>query len=738
MNDGAETTQSYKQFREAILVTILNIAIAVSFLSIFSALFLDIPFEGILSSSICLVYSIFVRYALKNYSYRVSAFLFLGFLFVFLPVNHYFTHTTGQGAIWWYSLLPMVFVFFLGKEFALAASLATGIVAASMDLLLIKVGTDPVNTISALDITNAFFHAVSIFVCGWISYYFEKYRELSETTLVNTKGELNLLQEKKINEEKLMEAKEEAVKVTEELKNKQNQLDDILANSPGIVYQFHTDADANIQFTYVSDQLLKVYEVEPGELQNNIALILDMVHENDIDSLKDMIIESSETLRMFQWKGRIITGKNNQKYVSVSNIPRKNPDGSVVWNGILLDITKEKEMETELFHQKKLLETSSRLASLGEISAGIAHEINNPLAIILLKLDDLREQCSVQISNNPDILKGFDYIDNAVSRICKIVDSLRYLSKERNANKDDFCRIYTEAKMSLELVRELYRNKGIKISDNITNSETLIHSPSTFVHQILLNLVSNAKDATMNTPDPEINIEIFEQNRFVCLSVEDNGPGIPKNIKDRIFEPFFTTKGVDNGTGIGLSMCYSMIRGVGGKLICESSSKGTKFTCFFEIVEKTSATSKPKLSSNTNKILKNSSNKIKVLVVDDELNFLNILCEKLTNMGYEATPSSSGIDALKTVKQSQFEVIISDQKMPKMTGTDFYREIKTNDLAKNSFKIIMSGHIDPESGSINIDKGMYNIDAIIQKPFKISSLISLLEKIPVEYKGKSA
>ena len=432
------------------------------------------------------------------------------------------------------------------------------------------------------------------------------------------------------------------------------------------------------------------------------------------------------------WRGEIKNKRKDGTYywVDSSIVPIKDKNGKIEkYISVRFDITAKraheelvKEMEYELSHQKKLLETSSRLASLGEISAGIAHEINNPLAIMLLKLDDLKEQYSQQSAIDSDAMKSFEFIDDAINRISNITSGLKYLSKGRNSNQNEACNIYFEVKRSFDLVRELYRNKGIKISNNSKKSKTLVQCPSTYIHQILLNLISNAKDALANNPDAEIKINVVEAGDSVSLIVEDNGPGIPPDIQERIFEPFFTTKGVDEGTGIGLSMCFSMVNAVDGKLICDSNNQGTKFECKFNLAQKAKrACDLQAVNSNEGRNI-SSTNTIKILLVEDEAGFLEILADELSKIGHMVTSANSAILALEIVKKEYFDVIISDRNMPQMDGTQFFAEIKAHNLAENTFKILMSARI-------NVDKEKYGIDATIMKPFRIKSLIPLLANV---------
>ncbi|MFK7827234.1 MAG: PAS domain-containing protein [Oligoflexales bacterium] len=515
------------------------------------------------------------------------------------------------------------------------------------------------------------------------------------------------------------------VRLSEELAEKTGQLNDILDNSPGIAYQIHLDNNGKISFPYVSPKAFDFYDIKHEDFEKNPSLMLNMVHESDRDLVREKILDSAIKNEMFECEGRIVTNLNEVKTVKATSVPRNNKDGSVTWNGIVMDITKEKEMEKELNHQKKLIECSARLASLGEISAGIGHEINTPLAIILLKIDEIREQLDTLGINTQKIEKNFEYVDEAVDRINSIVKSLKHLSRDQEKNKRKTVNINEEIERSLDVVKELYRNNGITITYKPLQEDLYVRCPGSHVQQIVLNLISNAKDVLLNRPDPIIRISVQPESEMVVLTVTDNGPGIPQNVQDKIFLPFFTTKDVDKGTGIGLAMCYSLIKNVNGSISFETSEAGTSFKCKFIGMEKENDDSEANLINTRIKDTPTDKSHLKILLIDDDPTFLNILNEELTQRSFKVFTAKSGKLGLQLVKENDFDIILSDLRMPEMDGMVLFEEMKKSMLAKNSLKIIMSGDI-TNSYEERIKEA--EVAAWLQKPFKIEEMMEYFSK----------
>lgn len=252
-------------------------------------------------------------------------------------------------------------------------------------------------------------------------------------------------------------------------------------------------------------------------------------------------------------------------------------------DGVLIvtfDVTKLIEVEDLIDIERERAQTCARLASFGEVSAGIAHEINNPLAVISAinyKLKRLKTKKEL----TDDFLDEFNQkVDKQISLITKIVKSIKTLS--RDGHSDPF-----ENKNLSELVDEVKilvepkckgKNIDITFPDNIENFE--LHCQSVQIGQVFIILLNNAVDAIKELDNKWINLSISDHNHGYEFVVEDSGPGIPKDVADNIFMPFFTTKGVGEGTGLGLSLAVKIIKLHGGEIRIDHTAKNTKFIIY--------------------------------------------------------------------------------------------------------------------------------------------------------------
>ncbi len=236
----------------------------------------------------------------------------------------------------------------------------------------------------------------------------------------------------------------------------------------------------------------------------------------------------------------------------------------------------EKNQELEALRTKSM--QSSRMAILGELTSGIAHEINNPLTIILNHAEKLRNHfLSTDSSNQEDSIRRIDKILNTSQRIEKIVKSLRMFT--RDGSKDPFknTSISSLINESLEICSETLKYHQIQLIIDSIDPALTIDCRSTQISQIILNLIGNSKDAILNLDEKWIKIEVADIGECVRFSLTDSGNGIPKAIANQLTEAFFTTKEAGSGTGLGLSISKTIIDSHFGQLFVDHDCLNTKF-----------------------------------------------------------------------------------------------------------------------------------------------------------------
>lgn len=235
------------------------------------------------------------------------------------------------------------------------------------------------------------------------------------------------------------------------------------------------------------------------------------------------------------------------------------------------DITQQKEQEQSFLQ-------NSKMSSLGEMSSGIAHEINNPLAIIGGVAQQIQRMIDREQVDLPRIKKGIETINQTVDRIAKIIHGLRSFARE--GSNDPF--IQSEAKKIISDTLELCKSKFLHsdIMIDVTGSNSIIHLDCRpyQISQVLLNLLNNSYDAIKELNEKWVRIETVESAQHVDISVIDSGKGIPKQLLPKIMQPFFTTKATDKGTGLGLSVASGILKSHGGSLVIDENYPNTKFT----------------------------------------------------------------------------------------------------------------------------------------------------------------
>jgi PAS domain S-box-containing protein len=256
---------------------------------------------------------------------------------------------------------------------------------------------------------------------------------------------------------------------------------------------------------------------------------------------------------------------------------------------IFIDVTQRKRLEAELQINELQLVQSAKMASVGEMATGVAHELNQPLNNIGL----LCSRISKRINNDDSPETGefvkdkMAKIQGQVRRASKIINQLRVFGRP---SKTSIGAIGFGGPVNnvVDLLGEQFKQSGIYISVNIPSDLPLVEADESQLEQVIINILNNARDALlgpeMKRGDRQITIhaergKLRDKDNGVCLHLADNGPGMDEDLESKVFQPFFTTKEVGKGTGLGLSISYSLIRGLGGTLeVVSKRDEGTTFT----------------------------------------------------------------------------------------------------------------------------------------------------------------
>src|SRR5881398_2497611 len=337
-------------------------------------------------------------------------------------------------------------------------------------------------------------------------------------------------------------------------------------------------------------------------------------------------------------------------------------EGSKITRVLILarDVTDQRRSESQ-FQQ------AEKLAAMGQLVSGVAHEINNPAAIIsgfaqTLLLDELK----------PEHREMLQMMYDEATRIGRITSNLlafaRAGSKQRAlVDMNDIAR-RTFALRSYHL-----STLNIAVSLDLDPSEPKIWADASELQQMILNLLINAEQALVTVDGPRtIVVRTRADEGEARLEIADSGPGIPPEIRSKIFDPFFTTKPEGVGTGLGLSICYGIAREHGGRIWVESEpGHGARFEV--ALPRDPREPSPPQAQAPPSPTPAGSE--LTVLVVDDETALRNALLRLLGRRGIHGEGVSDGAEALRVLQQRSFDVIISDVRMPGMSGREFLERL---------------------------------------------------------------
>jgi len=324
------------------------------------------------------------------------------------------------------------------------------------------------------------------------------------------------------------------------------------------------------------------------------------------------------------------------------------------------DLTERRSVEAELASQRDALHLSEKLSALGELLAGVAHELNNPLSVVVGQALLLKEQ-----TRDPKISERAAKIGNAADRCARIVKTFLAMARQQPAQSRavDINEIVEGA---LEVTGYGLRTQGIDLKLELAEGLPAVWIDTDQVHQVFTNLIVNAEQALSDTQGPKVitvTTALDRTTNRVRVGVRDNGPGIQDQIKTRIFEPFFTTKEVGTGTGIGLAFCHRIIETHGGTLSAESDyGNGAVFTV--ELPISTIA----REAHATPEACSAGDRPLSVLVIDDEADVVEMIGEVLRADGHLVATAHSGVAALQEIEGQHFDIILSDLRMPNLDG----------------------------------------------------------------------
>lgn len=313
---------------------------------------------------------------------------------------------------------------------------------------------------------------------------------------------------------------------------------------------------------------------------------------------------------------------------------------------------------------------AEKLALMGEMTAGIAHELNNKLTPILGFIELLRMN-----TDDDENRSRIEVIHSAALGARKIVQSLLAFARKKRPRKK-IANINTLVETALSLVKSSFPASEVKVVLNMESGIPPVHVDEAQIEQVLTNIFKNAYEAMGK--NGTLTVQTRSEGDCVLVTVSDTGPGISEELRSRIFNPFFTTKERTKGTGLGLSICHGIVRNHGGEIELQDTVQGASFCLILPAAVEVDSGRAADMSGDTVAYL--TSDRAKrlpaMIVVDDEPEIGRLIKEAFSYK-FDVEVAGNGREALDRLKKREFDIIISDIKMPVLDGIELYSILST-------------------------------------------------------------
>ncbi len=387
---------------------------------------------------------------------------------------------------------------------------------------------------------------------------------------------------------------------------------------------------------------------------------------------------------------------------------------------IARDITEKRRSAQELAHQRESLYQREKLAALGSLLAGVAHELNNPLSVVVARAVLLEERGA------PATQAAAVKIRNAAERCARIVRTFLAMARQQQPERVPVA-INDVVSAALDITGYAIRTSSIDVQLDLAKDIPLILADADQLHQVVLNLIINAQQSLQEQPAPRW---IRVASRFdpvagvIRITVSDNGPGIPSHLRARVFEPFFTTKPIGIGTGVGLAVSLGIVEAHGGTLTVACPDEGgAMFTIALPVNALDAA------GTDTVPAVKAPASRRRILIADDEAEIREALAEILAGARHRVVTVGSGREALQHLQAEQYDVILTDIRMPDLDGRALYHEIEQRWPAQAARVVFVTG--DTLASGLR-DFVSESGRPVIEKPFLPSEVRRVVAEIATE------
>ncbi|WP_285670764.1 hybrid sensor histidine kinase/response regulator [Paralimibaculum aggregatum] len=448
-----------------------------------------------------------------------------------------------------------------------------------------------------------------------------------------------------------------------------------------------------------------------GDIESTLSFFLDPKDREDyLAALMETGSLTDYPVRFRRRDGSVMQGLTSARVVTYK--------GEDVIISSTRDITETLAMQAELERSREIAHQNEKLSALGELLAGVSHELNNPLSIIVGYALMLQDRI-----DDPALRRRVDRIAQAAERCTKIVHTFLAMARKRPARIEP-CDLNEVIEMALDVAGYGLRTEGAEVICDLEPGLPHVAADPDQMAQVLTNLIVNAEHALAGKgPEGRLRLASFHDAEAgeVVVEIADNGHGISRDVQARIFEPFFTTKAVGTGTGVGLAFCHRIVTAHGGRLTVQSEpGRGATFAVALEAIAAPRPRAPAAGPAETHRAAR------RVLVVDDEPDVADMICDVLAEAGYETEACNRARSALARLAERRFDAILSDIRMPDLDGAGFLEALRRqapDRVARLGF--VTGDALSPPVQALLASSGRPHLE----KPLMPEALIALADRL---------
>jgi PAS domain S-box-containing protein len=478
---------------------------------------------------------------------------------------------------------------------------------------------------------------------------------------------------------------------------------------------------------YWSDETYRLIGFDRST-EPSFELIYQRIHPDDRAFVRQILDGAVREERDVDFEHRFLMPDGSVKDVRVLAKAVRDESGDLEYIGAVIDLTEHKWAQAERQRLEQRLRQAEKMEAVGRLAGGIAHDFNGVLGVVYAYGEMLVEEAP---STSP-LRRYAQNVLTAAFRGRELVEQILTYSRNQRGKQVpvDIARVVAEA---LEMVRGSIP-VGIRLETTGSESPVVVTGDATRLHQVVMNLCSNAIQAIGGDGSLDVALQATEisaeralshgtlrPGRYVRLTIKDSGCGMDEGTLSRIFEPFFTTKEVGQGTGLGLSLVYAIVADSGGAIdVTSARRRGSTFTIYLPQSPVTLITAEASVAASRRGYGE------RVLLIDDEPSVLAATAEVLSRLGYEAVSFAESHTALAAFEATpeRFDVVITDEAMPGLTGTGLARVLHSHrpDLPI----LLMSGYI----GAIQPRQARAaGVSELLSKPIQSHEMATALARV---------